>query len=155
MAAMVVELQTFRSMHQRCGNPRHEAYANYGGRGISICRGWSSPDAFMADMGPRPAGLTATGKSMYSLDRINNDGGYWCGKCDECISLGRPANCRWATRMEQSSNRRQNGGRRSGGTTKRPPPRVSLSDDLPLIMGPVMRYIAACRRSRLAAEGAA
>jgi hypothetical protein len=52
-------------------------------------------------MGPRPD------KSL-SVDRKDNDGGYWCGDCDECVGLGRVMNCRWATRGEQANNRRSN-----------------------------------------------
>lgn len=73
-------------MAQRCRNPRHRGYANYGGRGIRVCDRWRLFSNFAADMGPRPAGLM--------LDRINNDGNY------------EPSNCRWATRKEQNSNRR-------------------------------------------------
>ena len=29
-------------MKQRCGNPNHVAYNNYGGRGIKVCKEWSS-----------------------------------------------------------------------------------------------------------------
>jgi hypothetical protein len=65
---------------------------------------------FVNDMGLRPAG-------GMSIDRVDNDGHYSCGKCDECVANGWPANCRWATAIEQGTNRRNNrileyGGRR-------------------------------------------
>src|SRR5437879_6158039 len=31
------EYSTWMSMRERCNNPKHEAYKNYGGRGISVC----------------------------------------------------------------------------------------------------------------------
>lgn len=65
--------------------------------GKTVCARWCSFVAFLEDMGERPDGLT--------LDRIDNDGGYWCGKCDECHSRGVfTCNCRWATYLEQSRN---------------------------------------------------
>lgn len=40
------------SMKQRCEDPRHPAYKNYGGRGITVCPEWEhSFKAFWADMG--------------------------------------------------------------------------------------------------------
>jgi hypothetical protein len=73
-------------MHERCEDPRHHAYARYGGRGISVCPRWDDPAAFIADMWPGFAeGLT--------LDRENNDLGY------------SPENCRWRTMKEQQNNR--------------------------------------------------
>lgn len=74
-------------MKQRCYNPKCRGYENYGGRGIFVCDEWlNSFEAYYADMGPAPAGL--------SLDRIDNDGPY---------SL---ANCRWATYSQQTLNSR-------------------------------------------------
>lgn len=82
----------------RCENPKGKRWHRYGGRGIAVCKGWRGSAAkFISDMGPRPRGT--------SIDRKNNDGGYWCGACDECLSLGRPPNCRWATAIEQANNK--------------------------------------------------
>lgn len=75
------------SMKDRCRNPNAKAFHAYGGRGISVCDRWSKSYAdFAADMGERPP--------MTSLDRINNDLGYF------------KENCRWATSTEQQLNRR-------------------------------------------------
>jgi hypothetical protein len=73
-------------MLTRCRNSKQRCYANYGGRGISVCERWLTFETFLADMGERPLGLT--------LDRINNDGNY------------EPGNCRWATAKEQRANQR-------------------------------------------------
>lgn len=79
--------ETWSSMRERCLNPNHEAYAYYGGRGITICGRWlESFENFYADMGERPEGK--------SLDRWpNNDGNY------------EPGNCRWANWEEQNGNK--------------------------------------------------
>jgi hypothetical protein len=80
------EFVAWTSMRQRCGNPRCRRYANYGGRGISICERWRAFENFLADMGRRPS-------PDHSLDRIDNDGNYELG------------NCRWATRSQQQRNK--------------------------------------------------
>lgn len=84
-------------MMARCYHPNHDAYARYGGRGITVCEAWHDPAAFVADverlLGQRPDGFT--------LDRIDNDSGY------------APGNVRWASRTTQSRNRSGNIGRRA------------------------------------------
>jgi len=84
------EYRVWDAMIQRCTNSRTKAYKNYGGRGITVCYRWRfSFEAFCKDMGERPS-------DTHTIDRIDNDRGYFQG------------NCRWATRSEQSRNHRRN-----------------------------------------------
>jgi hypothetical protein len=78
-------------MIKRCTKPSSPKWNDYGGRGIKVCDRWLNDfAAFAADMGDRPGP-----GSVYSIDRINNDGNY------------EPGNCRWATMKIQSNNRRK------------------------------------------------
>lgn len=89
------------NIRQRTSNPRYKQYKDYGGRGIKMCAGWwNSFPMFVEDIGERPS-------PAYSLDRADNDQGYYCGKCDECVELGRSLNVRWATRPQQQINQRR------------------------------------------------
>lgn len=74
-------------MRQRCNNPNHPGYQDYGGRGITVDPRWDSFAQFLEDVGPRPT-------SMHSLDRNDNMKGY------------SPENCYWVTRDAQMRNRR-------------------------------------------------
>lgn len=88
------EYRSWDHMKQRCLNPRSDGYAEYGAKGIMVCDRWLSFDAFIEDMGPRPAGT--------SLDRIDGTKGYM------------PGNCRWATSSLQVVNQRLSNRNRSG-----------------------------------------
>ena len=83
------EFEAWTSMRKRCLNPKHPAYHNYGGRGITICPEWEVYECFLRDMGLRPS-------SKYTLDRADNEKGY------------SRDNCRWVTMSVQSTNRRNN-----------------------------------------------
>lgn len=78
----------WQGMRRRCLTPSFRQWADYGGRGITICPEWDDFHQFVADMGPRPS-------PKHSLDREDNDKGY------------SPANCRWATKKEQQRNQRR------------------------------------------------
>ena len=78
------------TMVQRCTNPNSTKYADYGGRGITVCERWrNSFSDFLADMGERPDGL--------SIERLDNYKGY------------NPENCVWADSFTQARNTRRTG----------------------------------------------
>lgn len=80
----------WRSMNDRCRLPSHQAWRNYGARGIAVCPEWrDSFETFWLDMGPTyAAGL--------ELDRRDNSQGYSA------------INCRWVPRQTNANNRRTN-----------------------------------------------
>lgn len=85
----IPEYQIWKAIKARCYNKNHKNYPDYGGRGITVCDEWfNNFEAFYADMGSRPG-------SRYSIDRINNEEGYF------------KENCRWSTQTQQTRNTRR------------------------------------------------
>lgn len=77
---------SWAGMIQRCTNPNHKFYPDYGGRGISVSLEWRDFRVFLVDMGKRPRNKT--------LDRKNVNGNY----CKD--------NCKWSTKIQQERNKR-------------------------------------------------
>lgn len=88
-ACRTPEYTTWQEMKRRCYKPNAPYYHIYGGKGITVCDRWRTSFVnFLADMGPKPF-------PEATIDRVNGDGDY------------EPANCRWASKMEQSHNSRK------------------------------------------------
>lgn len=81
--------RTWIEMIKRCTNENLKEYKYYGGRGITVCDRWSESFVnFLEDMGDKPT-------KKHSLDRIDNDKGYY------------KENCRWITQNYQNLNKRK------------------------------------------------
>ena len=87
-ASKLPEYRAWINMKQRCNYVKGKDYKHYGARGISVCERWDSFSNFLQDMGQKPS-------KYHSVDRINNELGYY------------PENCRWATMTDQNNNRRK------------------------------------------------
>lgn len=79
---------SWSAMRARCRNPNNKHYADYGGRGITVCARWDNFENFLADMGEKPS-------ARYSIERRENNRGY------------EPDNCYWAFAKAQARNTRK------------------------------------------------
>lgn len=85
-------------MRQRCSNKNNKRYKDWGGRGITVCPEWHNYLTFRtwAYANNYKEELLPSGINKWSIDRIDNDKGYF------------PENCRWVTMKEQCNNKRNN-----------------------------------------------
>lgn len=76
----------WKTMRQRCNNPKKDHFDRYGGRGIKYAPEWEEYPPF------REWALNNGYAENLTLDRIDNDGDYT------------PENCRWVTQKQQMNN---------------------------------------------------
>lgn len=93
------EYISWLGLNRRARNPNRKNYHCWDG--VEVCERWLVYENFLADMGRRPT-------KKHSIDRIENEGHYSCGKCSQCLRNGWPFNGRWATSAEQARNRSDN-----------------------------------------------
>ncbi len=79
-----IEYHSYHNAKQRCTNPNHPRYKDWGGRGIEFK--FKSFTEFLQCLGPRPV--------KHSLDRIDNNGHY------------EVSNVQWTTYENQNLNQR-------------------------------------------------
>lgn len=82
---------TWTNMKQRCYNSNHEAYPNYGGRGIAVCSEWKDDFQAFYDWA-----INNGYADTLTIDRIDVNGNY------------EPNNCRFTTYKQQDRNKRSN-----------------------------------------------
>ncbi|MGO4398464.1 hypothetical protein [Achromobacter sp. PAB15] len=80
----------WKTMMSRCQSDDEQKKPYYKERGITVCKEWQDPRAFIA--WAESSGFSP----ILTLDRIDNDLGY------------SPENCRWITRTGQARNTRAN-----------------------------------------------
>lgn len=104
------EYRSWREIKSRTTNPNRIGWKTYGAKGIKTCSGLSSSfNHFYKILGERPG-------KYFSVDRIDNNGGYWCGECSECLINLHKLNIRWANPTTQAINKGMRSDNTSGHT---------------------------------------
>lgn len=92
---------TWFGMLRRCYNETSKYYHRYGGRGIKVCEYIrKSPNSIRDLIGDKVNGL--------SIDRIDNNGNYSCGNCEQCVENGWSKNIQWLNQSGQTRNTSRN-----------------------------------------------
>ena len=81
-------------IRQRCNDPSHKSYKNYGGRGIRVCDEWNDFMTFK-DWAIRNGYDESAEYGDCTIDRIDVNGNY------------EPSNCRWVDMKIQACNKRK------------------------------------------------
>ena len=80
----------WRSMRQRCSNPKAINYKNYGGKGILVCDEWNDFAVF------KEWAMENGYNDLLTIDRIDTSRNY------------EPDNCRWVSQKMQQNNKSNN-----------------------------------------------
>lgn len=80
----------WRGLFKRCYNKNSTDFKNYGARGISIYQNWKKNFIKFYNWSYENGY-----KDNLTIERVNNDKGYY------------PSNCKWITKKEQSANKRK------------------------------------------------
>lgn len=95
----------FRTMKNRCYNPKAINYKDYGARGITVCDEWN--DRTMLHSGVH-GGFS---KGWLAFKKWSEENGYREGLTLDRINVNEeysPENCRWISQKEQCNNTRRN-----------------------------------------------
>lgn len=81
----------WREMNARCYNENNNAFKDYGGRGIGVCKEWGDNVLAFCDWADKNGY-----KDNLTIERVDVNGNY------------DPGNCKWVTMKEQENNRTNN-----------------------------------------------
>lgn len=88
--------KVWRSIEQRCNNPKDPSYVNYGGRGILLCDEWKDCLSFI------DWGYSSSWTEGLTIERLDVNGNY-------C-----PENCEWISKALQARNKRKYSNNKTG-----------------------------------------